>query len=168
VRLSRVWVYIAVLGSIFTSLATAQIPAGVDTTRPVWAIRIVDSVGLSELDPMISQYNPPHVYGKWLRSLAECEGLPMPTEAQVSKLTFFIVNAESFQINGDTVNIMLGVVDPSLNRIYIALPQMWDQETIKHELLHMLLRWKYGELYLNQHPTKYFAYCGMHEYRSHR
>lgn len=177
--LSRVWVYIKtmknwVLGLVIMFMLVisgrnmhCQIPAGVDTTRPVWAIRTVDSTGLSESLPMISQYNPPLVYGKWLHDIAACERLPLPTEEQVSKLTFYAVNAESFQINRDTVNILLGVVDPSLDRVYVSLPQMWDRETIQHEFVHMLLRWKYGELYANKHPSEYFTKCRMHVYRSH-
>jgi hypothetical protein len=165
VRVRWSWVLASFL--IISNLVHAQIPAGVDTTRPIWVIRTIDSVGLNETLPMISEYYPPHVYGKWLKDIASCEGLPMPDSSQISKITFWMINAGDFQINGDTVNTLLGVVDPLTNRIYVSLPQVWDQETIKHELLHMLLRWKYGELYANKHPSEYFTKCRMHAYRSH-
>jgi hypothetical protein len=154
-RFCRLWIFISLL---VTSLAQAQ----VDTTKSIWTIRTIDSVGLNELMPMISQYYPPKIYAKWLIDIATCEGLPLPSIDQISKLTFWEVNAESFQINADTTMVLLGVVDGSNNRVYIAYPQIWDKETISHEFLHMLLRWNFGEKYRNQHPLEYFGKCHMH------
>jgi len=152
------WKWVLSLALILVPAVQAQ---QVNTTKVLWSIRTRDSVGIDEKVPMIGQFPPPQIYARWLVEIALCEGLPLPTEAQLRELTYWEVNAGDFQINADTTHAFIGMIDPDEKRMYLSIARVWDEETVKHEYLHMVLRWTFGEAYRGEHPMTYFGRCGM-------
>jgi len=103
----------------------------------------------------------PRIYGRWLVEIAACEGLPLPTPEQLAEVEFWEVNAGEFKINADDPIPALAVSDPSGGRMYVSIAHIWDELTIKHEFVHFLLRWKFGQAYQGGHPTEYFGRCEL-------
>lgn len=139
--------------------AAAQTPQ-----RAIWNIRTQDSVGIDEAVPMIGQYPAPKAYHRWWNEIAECEGLVVPNDSIVDLITFFEVNAGSFEYNDNRDYAVLGVSVPQEGLMYLSIAQLWNEQTVKHEFLHFQLYFVFKGTY-NQsnadHPKEFFNRCGM-------
>jgi len=150
------------------SLASSVNAQQPDSARPaVWSIRTQDSVGLNPAAPMVGEYPALPVYFKWMKELAECEGLTLPPIEVFAKTRFFEVNASDFQINADRVESFFAVTvpqDDGSGIMYISIAHYLDVQIVKHEFLHILLYYnfpdgRYTHDRAKQHPTDYYGQC---------
>lgn len=133
------------------------------------AIRTVDSVGLNPALPMVLQYSALPVYYKWMKELAECEGLKLPPIENFSKTRYFEVNATDFQINEERDAAFFAVTLPDTDGsadMYISLAHYLDVYIVKHEFLHIVLYYnfpdgRYTHNRSKQHPAEFFGKCGV-------
>lgn len=113
--------------------------------------------------PMLSEYSRPPIYDRWFKQIAACEGLPLPPQSEIDKITYVVVNSDRF--SSDSTGVLYDAV--MLNRKYlmiVRLPSVWDYDVIAHEFLHFILWYQYGTKYEvspNIHPSQYFSRCNI-------
>lgn len=113
-----------------------------------------------KLDPKlgwISEYHAPFIYQLWWRQIADCEGLPLPADS-LKKVQYFQVNEPDFIPDG--VDAIVYAVTFEADQTFIAYPYIWNESLVKHEALHLLLRWK-GDPNWYLHDPVRFSSCGL-------
>jgi hypothetical protein len=111
------------------------------------------------------EYGQPKIYERWWNDIAACESNAMP-EAGIT-LPANHVDVRFFEVNGrafmpPAFGFWLdGATYPVLNEIYLASKMVFNEETVKHEMLHWIL-WQAGFRMKNFHPKEMFEICGIH------
>ena len=108
----------------------------------------------------VTEYSQPFIYSQWWAEIAICEGFPPPDSAAQHSVQFFSVPSSLFAFNLGTM--LAGTFDHE-PAIYMGAPYVWEEAIVKHEMLHMILRWA-GFEFLNYHPADFFEKCGIHTY----
>jgi hypothetical protein len=117
----------------------------------------------------ISQYLPDaKIYERWWKEIALCQGLPLPVDhfriewVHVNAIHFIDADHDQPDSTGN-YNWSIGKSYLGWGVIMIALPYKYDEETIKHEMTHLLIYWA-GEKNASDHPRLHFdGRCGVYE-----
>lgn len=124
---------------------------------------------VSPMFARVSEYYPdPAVYEQWWREIAACQGLPLPPQhvliawVQVNAIHF--VDADRDQPDSlGRYHWVIGKSYLELGIIMIAMPYLYTEEAIKHEMTHFLIYWS-GEWTTSDHPRLHFdGRCGVYE-----
>jgi hypothetical protein len=115
----------------------------------------------------VSERYKAEIYEKWWREIANCQGLPLP--GAYKHVRWYHINALFFadarealeaDLAGRRIEWALGKSYTFEYQIFVALPYKFDEQVIKHEMLHFLLLWD-GQPLSPVHPKPYYARCGM-------
>jgi hypothetical protein len=109
-----------------------------------------------------NEYAQDATYAKWWNEIASCEGLKRPDSAKIAKVRFFVVPVSKFSLDLN-VEPLVAASDAKLGEVYVGNTSVWDESTIKHEMLHMELGWS-GYEFKQYHPVEFFAACGLKVY----
>lgn len=85
--------------------------------------------------PALGEYEQPPIYETWWKEIGECEHVTVPLEL-AKRVHFVFVNAPTMIVDMDPG--VLGFANPQNLTIYIALPFIYTETIIKHEMLHWL------------------------------
>jgi hypothetical protein len=110
----------------------------------------------------IREFAPPPIYFRWWQEIARCEGLPLPLE-QIGAIRFFEVRDSSFTPTGERGRD-LAATRTDVGQVYLATPYVWDEQAVKHEMVHNLLDWA-GYDFGGFHPAEFFDRCGLVPWR---
>lgn len=123
-----------------------------------------DTIRLDPTLPMVSEFKQPKIYNRWLKTLTECEGVPMPPQEELDRLQFLVVNSELFKTDSASSLYYGGVAFSRHHLIILALPYINDSSVVKHELMHFVLWYDYGDKYTHNpymHSDEYFTKCSL-------
>lgn len=107
--------------------------------------------------PVVREFAAPPIYFKWWQEIADCEGLDLPLQ-RVGAIQFFEVLDTTFTPTGG--NEDLGATVTEVSQVFLATPQVWNEQTVKHEMLHNILDWA-GFDFGVYHPAEFFERCGL-------
>lgn len=139
---------------------------GILLVRPAHAqlhdFRVPSANVVSAMFPPSSRLFPDERYDRWWHEIAACESLRLPPFYFL--VQFYQLNAPAFQDVKDTVAIRknrwaIGESFVLEGQMFIALPYIYDEVVIKHEMLHFLLFW--NRVLDRDHPADRFEICGM-------
>lgn len=113
--------------------------------------------------PAMSEYSQPFIYESWWREIGACEHVTVPMDL-AKRVHFIFVNAPTMIV--DMQPNILGFANPSSLTIYIALPFIFTESIVKHEMLHWLDYVNGIDEGLDFHPVSRFgigrsAVCGI-------
>lgn len=154
-----VWNIVLVL--ILVSAKYREAPA----QQMAWSVWTSDSVGINPDYPMVARYATPPIYTEWLHELEKCAKVSMPDEV-LKEIQFVEVNAPDFKMQEEgpwaKPSLSMSVVNYGL--MFISIEQVYNQRTVKHELLHFALYFMFGSKYVKgeSHPPEYFDKCGLY------
>lgn len=121
----------------------------------------VVSVMLPE-EPIVQEYTPPTVYQQWWAEVMKCSGLYVPP-ARRKMVRWYRVNATSFFFGSLPPGMLfVGYTDVWSMKITVAWDRTNNEQTVKHEMLH-ILTWEYGKPF--GHGV-YFKKCGIPQFAS--
>jgi hypothetical protein len=109
-----------------------------------------------------NEYPQDATYAKWWNEIASCEGLKLPDSATIAKVRFFVVPVSKFSLDLST-EPLVAASDAKVGEVYVGNTSVWDESTIKHEMLHIELGWN-GYGFEQYHPVEFFAACGLKVY----
>lgn len=135
--------------------ASAQRPAAMTSFRHAGSIKHIQSLD------WIGLYDQLDAYARWWKETATCAGIPLPA-ARVDSVQFYFVNAVDFApIPTDKPDrMMVGVTYAASEQIFIAIRQVRNETTVKHEMMHQLLYW-WGEPAWHDDEREEFGRCGL-------
>lgn len=112
---------------------------------------------------VVAEYTQPFIYSLWWAQIADCEGLEIPTPEQQASVQWFLVPSNFFTMDDWIGDPMLAGTWDKEPSIYMGQPYVFEEATVKHEMLHVELRWAGFEL-KNWHPVELFERpdCGIH------
>lgn len=111
------------------------------------------------------QYGQPEIYRKWWAETAECArkvlpDLVIPDSSVTAKVSFYYLPATLFVV-GDYPGTDLAATWVNEPAIYVGQPYVWEEGTIRHEMLHYILALN-GYEFKGFHPKELFESCGLH------
>ena len=109
-----------------------------------------------------NQYPQDATYAKWWKEIASCEGLKPPDSATIAKVRFFVVPVAKFSLDLNP-EPLVAASDAKVGEVYVGNTSVWNETTIKHEMLHIELGWN-GYEFEQYHPVEFFAACGLKVY----
>jgi hypothetical protein len=109
-----------------------------------------------------SEYPQDETYAKWWKEVAQCEGLTLPDSATIAKVKFYVVPVARFSVDVDTLSL-IAASDTKAGEVYVSSTNVWNESTIKHEMLHHEMQWA-GFKFPQYHPVELFATCGIKVY----
>lgn len=92
--------------------------------------------------PWAGLYTALPQYARWWTETSDCAGALVPLSRRDS-VQFYYVNAEEFAPTGKVRPRMMavGATYAAFEQIYIAIPQISREITVKHEMMHQILYW---------------------------
>jgi hypothetical protein len=149
---------IVVLPAITSKVAKGQQrPPAQHEAHPVgWA-----GFPVMEISIPVTEYSAPFIYSLWWSEIAACQGAPMPDGQMQKSVQWFVVASNHFTLDDNQGGILAGTY-PDAATIYMGQPYVFDEGTVKHEMLHMMLFWA-GYRFKNFHPKELFERpdCGI-------
>ena len=109
-----------------------------------------------------NEYPQDATYAKWWNEIASCEGLKPPDPSTIAKVRFFVVPVSKFSLDLN-LEPLVAASDGKVGEVYVGNTSVWDENTIKHEMLHIELGWN-GYEFDQYHPVEFFAACGLKVY----
>lgn len=111
--------------------------------------------------PDMREYEQPAIYDAWWAEIAQCEHVILPVELARS-VRFVFVNSETMVVDMDPG--VYGFSSAPTKTIYIALAQIYNEQIIKHEMLHWLDYVNGIDEGRTYHPRSRFEVCGIHQF----
>jgi hypothetical protein len=143
---------ILILPTLVSKLGAQQGP------RPIVKQVATDNpIRLDPSLPWLSEYSAPFIYQKWWAEIAQCEGLPLPADS-LRKVQYFQVNGPDFI--PDDLDAVVFAVTYQNNQTYVSEPYIWNEALIKHEALHLLLKWAGDPTWYMHDPIRFLS-CGL-------
>lgn len=148
---------------VATSLVAAVILSYNAFPRPVTYVppRVQHAyapVNFETLAPWTIVYTAPPVYDKWWAEIESCTGLSLDA-AVTHSLRFVYVDAVAFWVVTDpNFQLDIGYTDYQHNTIYLVRASMLEEQTVKHEMTHILMV-AHGDM--RDHPSEYFDKCHL-------
>lgn len=143
-------------------LAPVASGAQLHTFRVPRSVAMVDSTAAPT-----ARYVHDEIYERWWREIAACEGLALPPAHAFVR--WFYINAlffadsavalEEEHAGRDVTWLAAGSYLFEM-QTFVALPYLYDEEVIKHEMLHWLLMW--SGIAVDGHPVPYYGRCGVY------
>jgi hypothetical protein len=146
------WIgFVLILLPIFTKRMTAQ------GHEPPIIVAVGDRTDVTR--PDLYRIAQPFIYESWWKEIARCQNVVLPEEL-ARRIKFVVVNSESF-ILGREWGVM-GYASWWTATIYLASGQVFNKQTVQHEMMHLLLTWNGIDQGRNWHPPEYFdRVCGL-------
>lgn len=107
--------------------------------------------------PTDSFIDPPIVYKKWWLEVQKCTKLYAPISV-FRKLKFEMIDADAFISGSDSTFLMVGLTNPWYNRITLVIGEVTSEQTVKHEMTHILM---YQNGLQAGHPDSLFKKCKL-------
>lgn len=151
----------AVLGALLASCGNVELAMAQARYAPDWKFFEKDGSPRSASISWIGAYDQPAIYEQWWHEIADCEGLPLPSEH--TRVQFYSVNADLFLPAGyrDNGVQFLGMTYPDLLEIYVGTRYVLRKGLVTHETLHIILAYN-GKRLGAEHPPDFFEVCGLH------
>ena len=121
---------------VFTSVLNAQRPVAMPGFQHDGSAKEIDSLGWAGLYTQLPQY------ADWWRETLSCSRVKASL-SRADSVQFYYVNAPDFSPVGkiDARKLVIGATYAQAEQIYLAVRQVAQPKTVKHEMLHQILYW---------------------------
>jgi len=161
-------ILILAIALLFAAPAAARAQSAKQFKTPDSASKVSETLAWA------SEYLAPEIYEKWWREIAACEKLPLPLAHyqvrfyQVNAWRFYDLAHPMYGIDFFGKKVLMWAVGLSYGKdleMYLALPHIYEEIILKHEMIHFLMYWA-GEkpdktLSDPWHPPARFETCGV-------
>lgn len=140
-------------------LVVGLVPAHAQTQTPNVFSPLVQRISVVKIPdrPVDSFIDPPVIYKTWWLQIQKCTKLHAPMSV-FRKLKFDMVDADAFISGSDSTFFMVGLTNPWYNRITIVIGEVTSEQTVKHEMTHILM---YQNGLQAGHPDSLFKKCKL-------